>query len=174
MHFSGVSALLSALAIAAIPSVNSMPSQENASFMVKRNTGEAESCYMSENGEHSISDYTIEIEDCEAIVSSAQNLESTGATYYWSLDAGEKGWHCMSLLKMSFIALAVSVFPPNHVLTQENSGAIPHLPAVCRHRVHFHGYMGGFHRRCHDGRLGCLVRCWLVWRRQQYLGHREL
>lgn len=99
MHFSGEFTTLSAVAIATIPSVSSMPSQENASFMVKRNTGEAESCYMSENREHSISDYTIEIEDCEAIVSSAQNLESTGASYYWSLDAGEKGWHCMSLFK---------------------------------------------------------------------------
>lgn len=97
MHFSGVTAALSALAIAAaIPGVSSMPSQQNApAMMAKRNTGEAESCYMSENGEHGISEYTIEIEDCEAIVSSAKSLAGTGASYYWTLDAGLKGWHCM-------------------------------------------------------------------------------
>lgn len=71
-----------------------MPRQQDSSFVMKRDAGEAESCYMSENGEHSISAYTIELEDCNAIISAAQDLESSGASYYWSLDAGEKGWHC--------------------------------------------------------------------------------
>lgn len=95
MYFSGGITALATLTFAVVPGVIGMPNQQNNSLVIKRDTGEAESCYMSENGGHSISGYTIDIEDCEAIVSTAQTLKSTGASYYWSLDAGEKGWHCM-------------------------------------------------------------------------------
>lgn len=100
MRFSGSAfTALAALAFIAVPA-SGMPHQHDASsspaVVAKRNAGAAESCYLSSWGLHEITGYTIDVDDCTAIVTAAQDLKAstTGASYYWSLDAGEKGWHC--------------------------------------------------------------------------------
>lgn len=108
MQFSRVFALLMTLVSGAtVLEAIGLPRQQNASLVAKRDTGEAESCYLSEYGLHSISGYTIDIDDCDAIVSTAQALESTGVSYYWSLNAGEKGWHCTFPLQDQFSGVLI-------------------------------------------------------------------